>query len=32
LLPAIIEPAAVEELAAANAEDPGPQPTSQRSI
>jgi ATP-dependent Lon protease len=32
LLPEIIEPAATEELAAANAEDPGQQPTSQPSI
>jgi len=32
LLPAIAEPAAVEELAAANAEDPGQQPASQPSI
>ena len=32
LLPAIIEPAPVEEVAAANAEDPGQQPASQPSL
>jgi ATP-dependent Lon protease len=32
LLPAITEPAAVEELAAANAEDPSEQPASQPSL
>jgi ATP-dependent Lon protease len=32
LLPAITEPAAVEEVVAANADDPGPQPSSQPSI
>jgi predicted ATP-dependent protease len=32
LLPEIVEPAAVEEVAAANAEDPGPPPAGQPSL